>query len=143
MSLGYPASPPDPVKYGNLVIYRWMPNRFEYLKACDLVVARAGHGTVAQALCYGKPMILIPTPNHTEQYNNAKKVAALGVAQVLEQQNLKETLFKATEKMLSDGKHVERAKEIMKEIEGIDGLETAARMIKQVAERGWNNNVSS
>jgi uncharacterized protein (TIGR00661 family) len=143
MSLGYPASPPDPVKYGNLVIYRWVPNRFEYLKACDLVVARAGHGTVAQALCYGKPMILIPTPNHTEQYNNAKKVASLGVAEVLEQQNLKETLYKATEKMLSDGKHVERAKEIMKEIEGIDGLETAARMIRQVAEGEWNNNVSS
>jgi len=144
MSLGYPASSLDPLKYGNFLIYKWMPNRFEYLKACDIVIARAGHGTVAQAFSYGKPMILIPTPNHTEQYNNAKKAAALGVAEIMEQQNLsKDTLLKTTEKMLSNEKHLERSKEIMEEMEEIDGLETAVRMIRQVAEGGWNDNVSS
>ena len=144
LSLGYPASSPDPLQYGNLLIYMWTPNRFEYLKACDLVVARAGHGTIAQSLCYGKPMLLVPTPNHTEQYNNARKVKAMGVAEILDQQNLsKKTLLEATEKTLNDEKHVERSKEIMKEVGGIDGLGTAVKIIRQVAEEGWSNSVSA
>ncbi len=144
LSLGYPASPPDPLQCRNLLIYRWTPNRFEYLKACDLVVARAGHGTVAQSMCYGKSMLLVPTPNHTEQYNNAKKAKAMGVAEILDQQNLsKETLLKAAEKTLNDKKHMNRSKEIMQEVEGFDGLETAVKIIRQVAEEGWNNSVSA
>jgi UDP-N-acetylglucosamine--N-acetylmuramyl-(pentapeptide) pyrophosphoryl-undecaprenol N-acetylglucosamine transferase len=144
LSLGYPASPPDPLRNGNLLIYRWTPNRFEYLKACDLMIARAGHGTIAQSLCYGKPMLIIPTPNHTEQYNNAKKVKVMGVAEILDQQNLnKETLLKATEKLLNNEKHAKRSKEIMEEVAGFDGLETAVNIIRQVAEEGWTNNVSA
>ncbi|HML02605.1 MAG TPA: glycosyltransferase, partial [Candidatus Bathyarchaeia archaeon] len=144
LSSGYPASSPDPLRSGNLLIYKWTPNRFEYLKACDLVVSRAGHGTIAQSLSYGKPMLLIPTPNHTEQYNNARKVRAMGVAEILDQQSLnKEKLLEAAEKALTNGEPMERARQIMEEVEGIDGLETAVRIIKQVAEGGWSNNVSA
>jgi uncharacterized protein (TIGR00661 family) len=114
------------------------------LKACDLVVSRAGHGTIAQSICYGKPMLLIPTPNHTEQYNNAKKIKTMGVAEILDQENLnKETLLKTTEKMLNENKYSARANQIMKEVEDVDGLENAVRIISQVAEGGWNNSVSS
>jgi uncharacterized protein (TIGR00661 family) len=144
LSSGYPASSPDPLRCGNLLIYKWTPNRFEYLKACDLVVSRAGHGTIAQALSYGKPMLLIPTPNHTEQYNNARKVRTMGVAEILDQQSLnKEILLEAAEKALNNGKPTERARQVMEEVEGIDGLETAVRIIKQVAEGEWTNNVSA
>jgi UDP-N-acetylglucosamine--N-acetylmuramyl-(pentapeptide) pyrophosphoryl-undecaprenol N-acetylglucosamine transferase len=144
LSLGYPTSSPNPLRYGNLLIYKWMPNRFEYLKACDIVIAKAGHGTIVQSLCYGKPMLIIPTPNHTEQYNNAKKVKAMGVAEVLDQQNLnRETLLKATEKILNNEKYVKRSQEIMGETAGFDGLETAVNIIRQVAEKGWSNNVSA
>ena len=142
LSSGYPASPSSPLRNGNMLIYRWTPNRFEYLKACDLVVSRAGHGTVAQSLAYGKPMLLIPTPNHTEQYNNARKVKVMGVAEILDQQSLsKETLLRAAERTLNNEEHVERAKQIMEEVEGVDGLETAIRIIRQVAEGEWSDNV--
>ena len=140
LSLGYPTPTPDSLKRGNLVIYDWIPNRFEYLKACDLVVARAGHGTVAQALCYGKPMMLIPTPNHTEQYNNARKVKALGVAELLEQQHLTgENLLKTTEKMLNTNRYAEKTKEILEEVGKIDGLKTAVDIITQVAQGEWSD----
>ncbi|MCK4440090.1 hypothetical protein KAU85_03810, partial [Candidatus Bathyarchaeota archaeon] len=58
LSLGYPNAETEPIHHGNLRIYKWIPNRFEYLKACDLVISRAGHGTLMQCMCYGKPMIL-------------------------------------------------------------------------------------
>lgn len=140
LSLGYPARSSDELKRGNFSIYNWMQNRFEYLKACDLVVAKAGHGTVAQTLCYGKPMILIPTPNHTEQYNNARKVKALGVAEILDQQQLsKEKLLKTVEKMLNTDRYVEKSKEILAQVGELDGLETAADIIKRVAQGEWSN----
>ncbi|PVX24884.1 MAG: hypothetical protein CW716_09240, partial [Candidatus Bathyarchaeum sp.] len=67
MSLGYPTASTEPVNGENLIIHGWIPNRFEYLKACDLVISRGGHGTLSQSICYGKPTILVPTPSHTEQ----------------------------------------------------------------------------
>jgi UDP:flavonoid glycosyltransferase YjiC (YdhE family) len=140
LSLGYPGCSSDEFKRGNFSIYKWVQNRFEYLKACDLVVAKAGHGTVAQTLCYGKPMILIPTPNHTEQYNNARKVKALGVAEILDQQQLsKEKLLNTTEKMLNTDRYVEKSKEILAQVGEIDGLETAADIITRVAQGEWTN----
>jgi len=138
MSLGYPDALIKPARNGNVSIYKWLPNRFEYLKASDLVLSRAGHGTIAQALCYGKPMILVPTPSHTEQYNNAKKVAQLGIAKILEQKNLtRETLVKAAEGMLKNERYTGRAEEIKTEVRGIDGLKTAVETIRQVAEGEW------
>ncbi|NIQ04876.1 MAG: hypothetical protein GWO20_03810, partial [Candidatus Korarchaeota archaeon] len=85
LSLGYPNADTEPVVHGNLRIYKWVPNRFEYLKACDAVISRAGHGTLTQCICYGKPMILIPTPGHTEQLNNAMRARKLGVANIIDQ----------------------------------------------------------
>jgi len=138
MSLGYPDASIKPARNGNVSIYRWLPNRFEYLKACDIVLSRAGHGTIAQSLCYGKPMILVPTPNHTEQNNNAKKVAQLGIAKILEQKSLsKQTLLKTAETMSKDERYLERAKKVKAEVADVDGLTTAAETIKEVAEGGW------
>jgi UDP-N-acetylglucosamine--N-acetylmuramyl-(pentapeptide) pyrophosphoryl-undecaprenol N-acetylglucosamine transferase len=140
LSLGYPTPSLEPLKCGNFSIYKWVQNRFEYLKACDLIVAKAGHGTVAQALCYGKPMILIPTPNHTEQYNNARKVKALGAAELLDQQQLsKENLLKTAEKMLSTDRYAERSKEILEEVGKLDGIETAADIITKAAQGEWSD----
>ena len=88
VSYGYPSADSKPIRHGNVTIYKWLPSRFEYLKACDLVIARAGHGTITQCMCYGKPVILVPTPNHTEQLTNARQAKKLGVAQIVLQEYL-------------------------------------------------------
>jgi len=137
MSLGYPNASAEPVKNGKMTVYEWIPNRFEYLKACDLVIARAGHGTVAQSICYGKPMILVPTPSHTEQLNNAKNAVELGIAEMIEQDDLNKHILLATvEKILENGRFQERAKQIQEDIKELDGLETAVQMIIDAAEGG-------
>jgi len=135
MSLGYPNSSTVPVRNGNVTVFKWVPNRFEYLKACDLVIARAGHGTLTQSICYGKPLILIPTPNHTEQLNNARKAVELGIAEMVEQDNLtKQTLLATVQKVLGDGKFHEKAKQVQKDVSAINGIEVAVRAITEVAE---------
>jgi UDP:flavonoid glycosyltransferase YjiC (YdhE family) len=134
MSLGYPKADHEPVHHGNVTIYKWIPNRFEYLKASDLVIGRAGHGTLTQCLCYGKPMILVPTPSHTEQISNAKQVADMGAAKIIQQEKLdKETLLKNVQQILVS-EIPERLKEIQEEVLKYDGLEKAVGTIIEMAE---------
>ncbi|MGB9675979.1 MAG: glycosyltransferase [Candidatus Bathyarchaeales archaeon] len=133
MSLGYPNADDKPMHYGNLTIYKWIPNRFQYLKACDVVVSRAGHGTLTQCICYGKPMILVPTPNHTEQIINARQAEKLGAAEIIQQEKLsKERLLKCVEKILAS-ETPRRLMEIQREATKYDGLENAAKIIAEVA----------
>ena len=136
MSTGHPGPNKKPVKHGNLTIFRWIPNRFEYLKACDVLVSRAGHGTVSQSICYGRPSVLIPTPNHTEQHNNANRAKELGIAVVINQHNLdKHTLLTAIDDVLTNG-FSERARAIQKEVSEIDGLSAAIEAIFKVVDGG-------
>ena len=53
--------------------------------ACDLVVSRAGAGTVAELTAYGLPAILIPYPHATGQHQeaNARLLESHGAASVI------------------------------------------------------------
>jgi UDP-N-acetylglucosamine--N-acetylmuramyl-(pentapeptide) pyrophosphoryl-undecaprenol N-acetylglucosamine transferase len=132
MSLGYPSADPKPIHHGNFTIHAWIPNRFEYLKACDLVIGRAGHGTITQCLCYGKPVILVPTPNHTEQLSNANQAENLGVAKIILQERLsKEKLLENVRQMLQ-ARMLERLERTQEEALKHDGLENAMKTIIEV-----------
>ncbi len=134
-SLGYPNADTEPIRHSNLRIYKWVPNRFEYLKACDLVISRAGHGTITQCMCYGKPMVLVPTPSHTEQLNNAKQAEKLGVAKVVEQRKLnKEKLLEKMQQIFENDipKMLEYTQA---EVLEYNGLENATRTIIEMAEK--------
>ncbi|MEM1581079.1 MAG: glycosyltransferase [Candidatus Bathyarchaeia archaeon] len=138
MSTGSPSNPIEAIAYKNhFIVYNWIPNRFEYLKASDLVISRAGHGTLSQSIYYGKPMILIPTPSHTEQTNNAKRVKEMGIAEVIEQSDVNaEVLFKTVEKVLLDNSYKRNVEEIRRKVMKINGLKTIVDAILSVAEKG-------
>jgi UDP:flavonoid glycosyltransferase YjiC (YdhE family) len=129
VSLGYPNTDDKPIRRGNVTIYKWIPHRFEYLKACDLVIGRAGHGTITQCMCYGKPMILVPTPNHTEQFGNAVQAMDLGVAEIIQQEEVsRERLLKDVKRVLT-GEVPDRLKEVQREVLKYDGLDTVVKTI--------------
>jgi UDP:flavonoid glycosyltransferase YjiC (YdhE family) len=129
ISYGRPSSDNEPKHQGNVTVFNWIPNRFEYLKASDVVVGRAGHGTIAQCMCYGKPMILVPTPGHTEQLNNAKQAEDLGIGKIILQDRLNRTaLMKGIQQTLQDGTR-ERLEEIQNETLKYDGLKTTINAI--------------
>jgi UDP:flavonoid glycosyltransferase YjiC (YdhE family) len=135
ISYGYPNADTTPIHHGNVTIYKWTPNRFEYLKACDLAIGRAGHGTITQCMCYGKPTILIPTPNHTEQLTNAKQAENLGVAKIVLQERLtKEKLLKNIQHLLKT-EAVERLREVQEEALKYNGLENAVKTVIEVAQK--------
>jgi len=59
------------------------------LSACDAVVSRAGAITLGEITAQGKPSVLIPSPNVTNnhQYHNAMSLVSQGAAMILEEKD--------------------------------------------------------
>ncbi|MCS7116403.1 MAG: glycosyltransferase family protein [Nitrososphaerota archaeon] len=77
ISGGVPGGSIEPIKVAGGWYYEWCPIKDELFSLADLVVIRAGHSTIAQAISYGKPMLCIPIYKQSEQIKNAEKVEKL------------------------------------------------------------------
>ncbi|MDA4125810.1 MAG: hypothetical protein OK452_01205 [Thaumarchaeota archaeon] len=80
VSGGDPLASTSPTRFRGGWYYGWCGIAEFYFKACDLVVSRAGHGTIGQAILWSKPSLLVPIPKQPEQEGNAEKAAKLGVS---------------------------------------------------------------
>jgi len=80
VSGGDPMASTIPTRFRGGWYYGWCGIAEFYFKACDLVVSRAGHGTIGQAILWSKPSLLVPIPKQPEQEGNAEKAAKLGVS---------------------------------------------------------------
>lgn len=69
------------------------------LNAADLVISRAGAIALSEITACGKPSVLVPSPNVTNnhQYYNAKALESVGAAILLEEKD-----FRTDEPLLSD-----------------------------------------
>jgi len=133
MSMGMPNGGSKPLSRGPLTLIPWIRDRFGYLKACDLVVSRAGHETIMQSICFGKPMILVPTPRHTEQYGNARRAKELGVAEAIHQWDLtRERLLAFIHGILDDSRFSERLEEINSNNHLGDGVENVVEAVGEL-----------
>ncbi len=65
------------------------------LDASDLAVVNGGFSAVSELFCMQKPMIVVPVPNHAEQWINARSVAALGVGTIGTEETLESDLLAA------------------------------------------------
>jgi len=138
LSRGEPAGEGYPIKYGDVVVYDWMDDlaQSELLKACDILAGRAGHGTITKALTYGKPLVLIPIPDQTEQYGNANRAVRMRVAEVIMQSKLNtETFFKAVEKILNSDIYEKRARQVADRAASLDATENVIEVVKQLVRK--------
>ncbi|MEM3607243.1 MAG: glycosyltransferase family protein [Candidatus Bathyarchaeia archaeon] len=89
-------------RMGNLTVYPWISDedQLSLLQGCKAVICRAGHGMISKALAYGKPMILVPIPNHKEQMENAVRIKELGLGEIIEQGDLEPSTIRRTIKQL-------------------------------------------
>ena len=74
------------------------------LKACKLVISRAGSGALFEIAAAAKPSIIVPLPGSAQnhQVKNAYQFSEISGAEVLEQQNLKPHFFLEKIKRLFD-----------------------------------------
>lgn len=83
--------------------YEWCSFVQRFFTACEVVVSRAGHGTLAQAISCQKPSLLVPIPGQTEQEGNSRKAVKLGVSLAIPQDGLTvDTFRRAVERLRGD-----------------------------------------
>lgn len=72
-------------RYPHLRLVPYLDDIAPAYAAADLVVSRAGAGTIAELTTLAKPMILVPSPNVAgdHQRHNAESVAHAGAAELL------------------------------------------------------------
>jgi len=137
MSRGRASGSTEAERKGNLTIYDWIVGLDEYLEACDLVVSRAGQVTVLSSLAYGKPLLIIPIPDHPEQLGNARRASELGVATVLAAEELTAPLLDSTiDRMLNSPEYAKRAAEIRDLTCRMNGLEKVIAAVAQLSQEG-------
>ena len=77
-----------------------------FYAAADLIIARAGAGTIAELCCVGKPSILIPSPNVTanHQVKNAQALVDQQAAIMIEEIDLEKEFEKTFLDLVQDEK---------------------------------------
>ena len=142
LSCGDPNGSFDAKKVGKLIVHEWMTEQSyrRTFERSDVIVSRAGHETIMKAISQGKPLVLIPPPNHTEQANNAKRAEELGVAAVLDQATLNANELARAISISLKG-HRENAQKLSMTIESEDGIRAVVEAVSQIVAR--SNRVSS
>ena len=76
VSLGYPKGSSDPKKLANgSWLYEWCPVKDELFVLSRTLVGRSGHGTIGQCINLGKPAVLVPIFNHSEQIRKRRQIS--------------------------------------------------------------------
>lgn len=84
----------------------YVHNMPEVLAAASLVVSRAGASLIAELTSIGKPSILVPSPNVTNNHQepNARSLEEAGAAVMILERDLNgETLFRSVSSIMKDG----------------------------------------
>ncbi len=103
--------------------------------SANIVVARAGSGTIFEIASWGLPAILIPIPQHVahDQTENAFSYARSGAASVIEQRNLTPHLLSAEiDRIMSDSALREKMSAAGKSFAQPDAAKKIARMLVDI-----------
>ena len=108
------------------------------MDAADLVLCRAGASTLAELTCIGKPAVLIPSPNVTNnhQERNARVLEHAGGAKVLlEGSFTADDLYNLVSDLLSDGAQLAQMADNMRAAGVSDAAERIAELVLKLADR--------
>lgn len=100
-------------------------------QAADLVVSRAGAISISEIAVVGKPSILVPSPNVTDdhQTKNAQVLSELNAALLITDNNAPQTLVNACIELIKDTKKMAEMQEKLTQIAKPQATETIANRI--------------
>ncbi len=103
--------------------------------AADLIIARAGAGTIAELSIVAKPTILVPSPNVAEdhQTKNAQALVDKSAALMISDTDAPRKLIDAALALLNDSRESERFRANLKELAILDADEVIAREVLKLA----------
>lgn len=100
-------------------------------QAADMVVSRAGAISISEIAVVGKPSILVPSPNVTDdhQTKNAQVLSELNAALLITDKNAPQTLVNACIELIKDTKKMAEMQEKLTQIAKPQATETIANRI--------------
>jgi UDP:flavonoid glycosyltransferase YjiC (YdhE family) len=100
------------------------------VEKADMVVVNGGFSAVSESFSMRKPLVVIPVPNHAEQWINARTIEHLGVGMSAQERELENALGSAAQQ-------VERFHQGYRKLGEIpDGAAQAAKLIMSVVTSG-------
>ena len=108
-------------------------NMDEEMDRADIAITRAGAITISELCAMGKPAIIIPSPNVTNDHQtyNARLMERRGAAVMLSESELSgRTLLDAITKLLSDKERLKKMSEAAREAAITTATETIYRFVK-------------
>ena len=125
----------DPADFGiqppHIHIARYLPQSTLFPR-CDLVLTHGGSGTVRTALAHGLPLVILPIA--ADQPENARRCAALGVAQVVAAgERTDEAIRAAVRMVLHDPRYRGNARQLRREIAALPGPEDVVTLLERLA----------
>lgn len=71
----------------------------EIVRAADLVLVNGGFSAVSEAFALRKPMVVLPIPNHAEQWVNGRTIERLGVGFMAQESDIEPAMLRAIERI--------------------------------------------
>jgi UDP:flavonoid glycosyltransferase YjiC (YdhE family) len=68
---------------------------YPFLKNTDIAVVNGGFSAVSEMFWMKKPLVVVPVPNHAEQWINARTIERLGLGLIATQTNYEEVMIQA------------------------------------------------
>jgi len=122
---------------GNVKVLPFLQRMDLAYAAADLVVSRAGAGTISELCVVGKPVVLVPSPNVAEdhQTKNARALAIKGAAVLVPDHEAKDRLLYEVLTVLSDGNRRRALGDAIKKMALPDADETIAKEVLALAKQ--------
>ena len=103
--------------------------------AADIIISRAGAGTIAELCVVGKPVILVPSPNVAEdhQTKNAKTLVQFNAAEYIADRKASRSLVNKAMTLLNDEKRKKILSDSIKKLALPDADEVIAKEVLKIA----------
>ncbi len=119
----------------NIKILPYLDNLAALFKSCDLVIGRAGAGTISELIVAKTPSILVPSPNvaNNHQYYNAKDLSESKRAIMIEEKDLDgKELYKKVKELLSEDS--KEYKEILNNLKNTKNFSSSDKIYEEIKE---------
>ncbi len=126
-----------PLKLGNLFVSDFISAMDYAYRIADLVISRAGASSISELCLLGKPSILVPSPNVSEnhQYHNAMSLVNKDATIMVEDNKAKQILAKQVIDLIRDDNRLKELRENIQKLAFSDSAKKIAQVVLQQTKR--------
>ncbi len=83
----------------NIVYHGRVRDNAHIVRSADLLLVNGGFSAVSEAFALRKPMVVLPVPNHAEQWVNGRTIEKLGVGFMAGETDIERAMLRAVERI--------------------------------------------